>query len=151
MIPFNEYTLVAGLFVFLVAVFLTSYAFVRVVKRTKYVNVPLEKIQPYFSYGSPMKTGYVECCFQVGVKRGKSYLSEIIPLAYFMGSDEGFIIFDVSIDFPVLYTTGEKIVGEEAIEHFLLQKKSALTVKFVSGEYTPGEHGQGGIPTERFF
>jgi len=151
MIPYNEYTLVAGVFIFLVAVFLTSYTFVRIIKRIRYENIPLDIIHPYFSYGSPMKSVYLECCFQVRSRKNISYLSEIVPLSYFLGSDEGFIMFDVSIDLPVLYTAGEKVVGEEAIEHFLLQKKSHLTVKFISGTYAPGEYVHGTIPSEKLY
>ena len=151
MIPFTEYTILAGIIIILISIVMISYAFVRVVKRIKYMNIPLDRIQPYFSYGSPMKTGYVECCFQINGKKNTSYVSEVVPLNYFIGSDDGFIIFDINIDLPVLYITGARIIGEEAIEHFLLQKKMSLAVKFVSGIYRPGEYDRGSIPSEKLF
>ncbi|MDH5655758.1 MAG: hypothetical protein OEZ34_07620 [Spirochaetia bacterium] len=136
----NEYVLIAALLIFIISVFLTSYAVVRLIRRTRYISISIDKIQPYFSYGSPMKTGSVECSFKIDTKKSSSYLSEVVPINYFLGTDEGFIIFDIGIDLPVLYTSGEKVIGEEAIEHFLLQNKSILTIKFISGNYTPGEY-----------
>jgi len=147
----SEYTLIAGLIFFLISVFMASYGFVRFIKRIKYISIPIDRIQPYFSYGSPMKTTHLECSFLVRNRKNTSYISELIALTYFLGSDDGFIIFDIGIDLPVLYTSGEKIVGEEAIEHFLLQKKSALTIKFVSGNYSPGTYTSSPIAMRGIF
>lgn len=106
-------------------------------RKTRYIPTDIDSIKPYFTRESPLKSSSLLCVFVFSLKGNIYRTTEILPISYFTGIDDAFIIYDVSIDLPVMYTSSEKMVGEEAIEHMLLSRRNTFTLKLVSGYLQP--------------
>ncbi len=93
------------------------------------------ELKPLFRDGNPSRTSRVHCRYDF-MTRGESYTGEcLLPLSFFTPSTpsyaDPYIIFDIRVDLPVLYYDTTRVVGEEAIEHFLTQRSDTLQVEYL--------------------
>lgn len=102
-------------------------------RRTSNARAEILNLKPFYRKSIPHRTRFVQCEFQFHAKRIAYEGQAAIPLSFFFpGSTSVMIAHDSRIDLPVLYLSEEKrIVGQEAIEHCLLEKVTHLNVRYL--------------------
>lgn len=94
----------------------------------------IEKLIPHFKKNNPLSASWLECHYRFIVKENSYTGESIIPLDYFVHSaspGSPLLYYDLRIDMPVLFFDGKYFVGEEGIEHFLLEQNRTLFIRFL--------------------
>ena len=94
----------------------------------------IERIAPYFRKGSPLKTQHVQVAYAFQTGRTRFEGMGILPLRRFVQSvipPGPVLIFDVRVNLPVLIADDTRVVGEEAIEHRLLEAETHVRICYL--------------------
>lgn len=97
----------------------------------------VERITPFFRKGSPLKTQHVRVTYSFDAGRHRYEGTGILPLRRFVPSvipPGPVVLFDVRVNMPVLIADETRVIGEEAIEHRLLQGLSQVRVTYVPSD-----------------
>lgn len=115
-------------------------------RRRKKVNrtiAEISRLSPRFKRQSPLKTQWLTCRYIFHEDRGgDEHGGEcLLPLRYFIKTilpPGPVIVYDMRINMPVLITEEARVVGEEAIEHFLLMQLDSVEVSYLARD--PSRH-----------
>ena len=97
----------------------------------------IERIAPHFPKESPLKTQYVRVAYAFQAGRRRFEGSGVVPLGRFVQSvipPGPVLIYDVRVNLPVLIADDTRVVGEEAIEHRLLQSEAQVRVCYLPAD-----------------
>ncbi len=106
----------------------------RRLNRSQTTRARIIEIQPYFKKSSPLKTHWVFCRYEFDARGGIYEGQSIIPLQFFFPSHpltDPMIIYDVRIEMPVFFHEGNRLVGVESVEHFLLQQSEYVSIRYM--------------------
>ncbi|MBX7057294.1 MAG: hypothetical protein K1X75_04465 [Leptospirales bacterium] len=96
----------------------------------------IDQLRPAFAGPSRLRTDWLELEYSFDSGRGCKFRgSALAPLEYFLGQSElnlAVLWLDPRVDLPVLAHGDERYVGEEAIEHYLLGRRSEIEIRYVA-------------------
>lgn len=96
------------------------------------------RLSPRFPRGNLALTRWVNCEYRYIVGEMEFFGRCVLPISYFYPSASMAIVLSEQADLPVLIAAGGASVGEEAIEHKLLQGCPTLPVQYL--QRNPGVH-----------
>ncbi|MBU44855.1 MAG: hypothetical protein CMN76_16660 [Spirochaetaceae bacterium] len=101
-------------------------------QRVANATAEITRIRPYYRKPSVPRTRFVEIEYSFKHRRYSFTGSSIVPIRHFIADLGPVIVQDPRVDVPVLHCDlNARIVGEEAIEHHLLEGKSRVQVRFL--------------------
>ncbi len=125
-----------GFLVVLLAVVAIRF-FKRRFQTSGYAQAEIIRLIPRFDEENPLRTQHLACTYEFTV-RDKIYTGQcILPLSCFMATvlpPGPVIIYDVRVDMPVLISDDLRVVGEELIEHQLLDSFHGPRVRYMIRE-----------------
>jgi len=90
------------------------------------------RIRPFYRRPAVPRTRFVEIEYSFKYRKSSYEGSSIVPIRHFIADLGPMIAQDARVDVPVLHCDrNARIVGEEAIEHHLLEGKSRVQVRFL--------------------
>lgn len=101
-------------------------------KKYRHAFARIARLSPMFRNQSPLKSQWIKCDYTFKHRETEFSGECILPLSRFVQSvipPGPVIIFDVRINMPVLIADDIRIVGEEGIEHHLLQFINTLRIR----------------------
>lgn len=90
------------------------------------------RIRPHYRNPSIPRTRFVEIEYQFRYRRKHFTGTSVVPIRHFISDLSPIIAQDARVDIPVLYCDrNARLVGEEAIEHHLLEGKTRVNIRFL--------------------
>ncbi|MCB1171122.1 MAG: hypothetical protein KDK25_12340 [Leptospiraceae bacterium] len=101
-------------------------------QRVANATAEISRIRPYFRKPEIPRTRFVEIEYTFRHRKSSFTGSSIVPLRHFLADLSPMIAQDARVDVPVLHCDrNARIVGEEAIEHHLLENKSRVHIRYL--------------------
>lgn len=99
------------------------------------VRAEIVRIAPFFHPDHPIRAEWLKCdyVFRVPGFAGHFAGNCLTPLHVFLpDSDQVAIWLDSRLDMPVLFHGGQRLIGGEVIEHYLLGHRDSIRVRYRS-------------------
>lgn len=117
----------------LAIIYIVKFIYELSYQRNSVAEAEISRISPFFRQRDSLKTHWLHCSydFYVTSRHYRSFC--ILPLNYFLDGPiptHAVILNDVRLELPVFICDGVRLVGEESIEHFLLQRNSHIPIKY---------------------
>ncbi|MEQ8353204.1 MAG: hypothetical protein RH862_17130 [Leptospiraceae bacterium] len=95
-------------------------------------HAEITRIRPYYRRPVIPRSRFVEIEYSFKHRRNSFSGSAIVPIRHFIADLGPIIAQDPRVDVPVLHCDrNARVVGEEAIEHFLLEGKSKVQIRYL--------------------
>jgi len=128
---FTDALLFFSLFAVISFIVLAGIVYYRSRYRRAAILAIIDRIEPWYNTSSESRwTKFVRCNYNFRVNHHLFYGNGIVPLRYFFSTDKAGIVFDSLNELSIMQTMEEDTVGDEAIEHALLQKKELIPVTY---------------------
>ncbi|MCB1322823.1 MAG: hypothetical protein KDK34_21370, partial [Leptospiraceae bacterium] len=115
---------------------LVFFVFVRVLypglARSGLLHAEILRLTPRFRPDHPERTIWLQADYVFQVRGTTFSGSCVLPLSYFLARRAGvnFIYANQDAGMPILVESGERFIGAETIEHFLLGRRDRIYVRY---------------------
>lgn len=101
-------------------------------QRVANATAEIIRIRPFYRKPEIPRTRFVEMEYQFKHRRSVYTGSAIVPIRHFIADLSPVVALDSRVDIPVLHCDrNARIVGEEAIEHHLLEGKQRVQIRYL--------------------
>ncbi|MCR9145317.1 MAG: hypothetical protein NXI24_23965 [bacterium] len=99
--------------------------------RNALVRSEIMRLTPFFHPDHPVRAEWLKCDYRFSV-RGEVFDGNcLVPLHVFLTSPEQVAIWmDSRLNMPVLFHEGQRLVGDEPIEHYLLTHRDSIRIRY---------------------